>query len=174
MGDLPLLGNPYLRSRSSQYKCNNAHLQRTRRRQDNLVRRCKYLPSSYTRDTSGKLHENFCWPRANRRFWIGNNSVFAWIIKDVHALQRQSYFQSKIFDYPSAYKSFHATLLMCLWYMRMGSIYNGAQGHPGGNESFANGQYCIYTERSGSADMNFTEVVCYPFRGQKSSIGMRH
>jgi len=63
---------------------------------------------------------------------------------------------------------------MCLWYMRMGSIYNGAQGHPGGDESFANGQYCIYTERSGSADMNFTEVVCYLFRGQKSSIGMGH
>ena len=171
MGDLPLLGNPYLRSRSSQYKCNNAHLQRTRRRQDNLVRRCKYLPSSYTRDTSGKSHENFCWPRANRRFWIGNNSVFAWIIKDVHALQ---WSQSKIFDKPSANKSFHATFLMYLWYMRMVSIYNSAQGYPGGDESFANGHYCIYTERSGSADMNFPEVVCYPFRGQKSLFGVIH
>ena len=64
--------------------------------------------------------------------------------------------------------------LMCLWYMRMRSIYNGAQGHPGGDESFANGQYCIYTKRSGSTDMNFPEVVCYLFRGQKSSIGMGH
>ena len=84
MGDLPLLGNPYLRSRSSQYKCNIAHLRRTHRRQDDLVRRCKYFPSSYTRDTSGKSHESFCRLKANQRFWIGNavrygqdNSVFA-------------------------------------------------------------------------------------------------
>ena len=48
---------------------------------------------------------------------------------------------------------------MCLWCMRMVSIYNGAQGNPGGDESFAEGQYCIYTERSGSADMDFPEVV---------------
>ena len=60
---------------------------------------------------------------------------------------------------------------MCLWYMRMGSIYNGAQGHPGGDESFANGQYCIYTKRSGSTDMNFPEVVCPPFRGQNPRLG---
>ena len=45
MGDTPLLGNSYLRSRSSQYKCNIAHLRRTRHRQDDLVRRCKYFPS---------------------------------------------------------------------------------------------------------------------------------
>ena len=84
MGDTPLLGNSYLRSRSSQYKCNIAHLRRTRRRQDDLVRRCKYFPSSYTRDTSGKSHESFCRLKANQRFWIGNavrygqdNSVFA-------------------------------------------------------------------------------------------------
>ena len=44
----------------------------------------KYFPSSYTRDTSGKLHESFCRLKANQRFWIGNvvwygqdNSVFA-------------------------------------------------------------------------------------------------
>ena len=72
MGDTPLLGNSYLRSRSSQYKCNIAHLRRTRRRQDDLVRRCKYFPSSYTRDTSGKSHESFCRLKANQRFWIGN------------------------------------------------------------------------------------------------------
>ena len=84
MGNTPLLGNSYLRSRSSQYKCNIAHLRRTRRRQDDLVRRCKYFPSSYTRDTSGKSHESFCRLKANQRFWIGNavrygqdNSVFA-------------------------------------------------------------------------------------------------
>ena len=84
MGDTPLLGNSYLRSRSSQYKCNIAHLRRTRRRQDDLVRRCKYFPSSYTRDTSGKSHESFSRLKANQRFWIGNavrygqdNSVFA-------------------------------------------------------------------------------------------------
>ena len=84
MGDTPLLGNSYLRSRSSQYKCNIAHLRRTRRRQDDLVRRCKYFPSSYTRDTSGKSHESFSQLKANQRFWIGNavrygqdNSVFA-------------------------------------------------------------------------------------------------
>ena len=72
MGDTPLLGNSYLRSRSSQYKCNIANLRRTRRRQDDLVRRCKYFPSSYTRDTSGKSHESFCRLKANQRFWIGN------------------------------------------------------------------------------------------------------
>ena len=72
MGDTPLLGNSYLRSRSSQYKCNIAHLRRTRRRQDDLARRCKYFPSSYTRDTSGKSHESFCRLKANQRFWIGN------------------------------------------------------------------------------------------------------
>ena len=72
MGDTPLLGNSYLRSRSSQYKCNIAHLRRTRRRQDDLVRRCKYFPSSYTRDTSGKSHGSFCRLKANQRFWIGN------------------------------------------------------------------------------------------------------
>ena len=44
-----------------------------------------------------------------------------------------------------AYKSFHATSLMCLWSMRMVSIYNGAKGNPGVDESFAKGQYCIYT-----------------------------
>ena len=84
MGDTPLLGNSYLLSRSSQYKCNIAHLRRTRRRQDDLVRRCKYFPSSYTRDTSGKSHESFSRLKANQRFWIGNavrygqdNSVFA-------------------------------------------------------------------------------------------------
>ena len=60
---------------------------------------------------------------------------------------------------------------MCLWYMRMGRIYNGAQGHPGSDESFVNGQYCIYTERSSSADMNFPEVVCHPFRGQNPRLG---
>ena len=72
MGDTPPLGNSYLRSRSSQYKCNIAHLRRTRRRQDDLVRRCKYFQSSYTRDTSGESHESFCRLKANRRFWIGN------------------------------------------------------------------------------------------------------
>ena len=48
------------------------------------MRRCKYFPSSYTRDTSGKSHESFCRLKANQRFWIGNavrygqdNSVFA-------------------------------------------------------------------------------------------------
>ena len=98
-----------------------------------------------------------------------------------HIQQRQGYpeptaphFQSNNLDQPSAYKSFHATFLMCLWYMRMGSIYNGTQGHPGGDESFANGQYCIYTERSGSADMNFSEVVSTPFRGRKSLFGVKH
>ena len=73
-----------------------------------------------------------------------------------------------------AYKSFHATSLMCLWYMRMVSIYNGAQGNPGGDESFAKGRYCIYTERSGSADMDFPEVVSPPFRTQKSSFRVGH
>ena len=53
-------------------------------------------------------------------------------------------------------------------------IYNGAQGYPGGEESFANGQYCIYTERSGSADMDFPEVVSPPSTGPKSSFGVRH
>ena len=72
MGDTPLLGNSYLRSRSSQYKCNIAHLRRTRRRQDDLVRRCKYFPSSYTRDASGKSHESFCRLKPNQRFWIEN------------------------------------------------------------------------------------------------------
>ena len=48
------------------------------------MRRCKYFPSSYTRDTSGKSHESFSRLKANQRFWIGNavrygqdNSVFA-------------------------------------------------------------------------------------------------
>ena len=72
MGDTPLLGNQYLQSRSSQYKCNVAHLRRTRRRQDDHVRRSKYFPSSYTRDASGKSHESFCRLKPNQRFWIGN------------------------------------------------------------------------------------------------------
>ena len=67
MGDLPLLGNSYLRSHFSQYKCNNAHLRRTSRRQDDLVRRCKYFTSSYTRDTSEKSHESFRRLTANQR-----------------------------------------------------------------------------------------------------------
>ena len=73
-----------------------------------------------------------------------------------------------------AYKSFHAPSLMCLWSMRMVSIYNGAQGNPGGDESFAKGQYCIYTERSGSADMDFPEVVSPPSTGPKSLFRVRH
>ena len=107
MGDTPLLGNSYLRSRSSQYKCNIAHLRRTRRRQDDLVRRCKYFPSSYTRDTSGESHESFFRLKANRRFWIGNavrygqdNSVFAnmnmyWIENMVCQKHRRAMFLSE-------------------------------------------------------------------------------
>ena len=56
----------------------------------------------------------------------------------------------------------------------MVSIYNGAQGNPGDDESFAKGQYCIYTERSGSADMDFPEVVSPPFKTPKSSFRVRH
>ena len=59
---------------------------------------------------------------------------------------------------------------MCLWYIRMVSIFNGAQGNPGGDESFAKGQYCIYTDRSGSADMDLPEVLSPPFTTQKSSF----
>ena len=73
-----------------------------------------------------------------------------------------------------AYKSFHAPSLMCLWSMRMVSIYNGAKGNPGVDESFAKGQYCIFTERSGSADMDFPEVVSPPFTTQKSSFRVGH
>ena len=73
-----------------------------------------------------------------------------------------------------AYKSFHAPSLMCLWSMRMVSIYNGAKGNPGVDESFAKGQYCIYTERSGSADMDFPEVVSPPSTGPKSLFRVRH
>ena len=42
------------------------------RQQDDFVRHCKYFPSSYTRDTSGKSHESFCRLKENQRFWIGN------------------------------------------------------------------------------------------------------
>ena len=75
---------------------------------------------------------------------------------------------------PATYKSFYAIFLMCLWYIRMVSIFNGAQGNPGGDESFAKGQYCIFTERSGSADMDLPEVVCPPFTTPKSSFTVRH
>ena len=56
----------------------------------------------------------------------------------------------------------------------MVSIFNGAQGNPGGDESFAKGQYCIYTERSGSADMDLPEVLSPPFTTPKSSFRVRH
>ena len=41
---------------------------------------------------------------------------------------------------------------------------------PGGDESFAKGQYCIYTEteRSGTTNMKIPEVVTPLFGGQKS------
>ena len=41
---------------------------------------------------------------------------------------------------------------------------------PGGDESFAKGQYCIYTEteRSGTTNMKIPEVVSPLFGGQKS------
>ena len=58
--------------------------------------------------------------------------------------------------------------------LRFPVIYNGAQGNPGGDESFAKGRYCIYTERSGSADMDFPEVVSPPFTTQKSSFRVGH
>ena len=61
------------------------------------------------------------------------------------------------------------TFLTCLWDMRTVNIYNSAQGNP--SQSFANGQYCICTERSGSADMDFPEVVSPPFMGPKSLLG---
>ena len=82
--------------------------------------------------------------------------------------------RSRMRNLSLAYKSFHAPSLMCLWSMRMVSIYNGAKGNPGVDESFAKGQYCIYTERSGSADMDFPEVVSPPSTGPKPLFRVRH
>ena len=50
---------------------------------------------------------------------------------------------------------------MCLWCIRMLSIYWGSQGNPGGDESFVRGQYYMTFERSGSSHINFQKSSVY-------------
>ena len=60
-----------------------------------------------------------------------------------------------------ACNKFYVTLLMCLWCIRMLSIYWGSQGNPGGDESFVRGQYYMTFERSGSSHINFQKSSVY-------------
>ena len=56
---------------------------------------------------------------------------------------------------------FYVTLLMCLWCIRMLSIYWTSQGNPGGVDSFVRGQYYMTFERSGSSHINFQKSSVY-------------